>query len=78
VHATVKAYLERWSGKRSSDTQWRIEKLDDLADCLLQGLTWLEWQVRRAHLAKDGVEELARMGVCVGAEKKNSKSKKKG
>jgi cruciform cutting endonuclease 1 len=79
VHDTVTAYLERWSGKRSSATQWRIEKLDDLADCLLQGMTWLEWQVRRAHLARDGLEELARMGVSVKAqeEKKKSTSKKK-
>lgn len=78
VHDTVTAYLERWSGKRSSATQWRIEKLDDLADCLLQGMTWLEWQVRRAHLARDGLQELARMGVSVDAKgEKRKKSTKK-
>lgn len=31
-----------------------IGKLDDLADCFLQGLTWLSWRDMRAKIAKGG------------------------
>lgn len=34
----------------TSKQVYKIEKMDDLADCLLQGLTWLEWQARRARI----------------------------
>ena len=30
------------------------QKLDDLADCLLQGLAWLAWERRRAAVLRDG------------------------
>ncbi|KAH8697189.1 mitochondrial resolvase Ydc2 [Talaromyces proteolyticus] len=68
VQTVVAAYLERWSGQRSK-AAWRIEKLDDLADCLLQGLTWLEWQDRRAQFAKDGVEALRRVEMSLASDK---------
>ena len=37
-------------------TDMDIGKLDDLADCFLQGLTWLGWRDMRARIAKGGLD----------------------
>jgi cruciform cutting endonuclease 1 len=65
VHDLAGAYLQKWRGegtrkKRSSaaGSISEIGKLDDLADCLLQGVTWVEWQVMRERLAREGLEAL--------------------
>ncbi|KAF3400225.1 hypothetical protein F1880_008343 [Penicillium rolfsii] len=63
LHDLARAYLQKWRGdgtkkKRSSaaGSTTEIGKLDDLADCLLQGVTWLEWQVMQESLAREGLE----------------------
>jgi cruciform cutting endonuclease 1 len=72
VTQVVDAYLHKWNGgrvrgasspKQHPDTEKEemtvsIDKLDDLADCLLQGITWLEWQVMRARLVREGLDAL--------------------
>ncbi|KAJ5190999.1 uncharacterized protein N7498_009984 [Penicillium cinerascens] len=55
VRDLVDAYLGKVN-KEGGRGGKRIEvgKLDDLADCLLQGVTWLEWEAMRARLAREG------------------------
>lgn len=35
-----------------------VEKLDDLADCLLQGMAWIEWEKNRRLIMAKGAEAL--------------------
>lgn len=38
-----------------------MEKLDDLADCLLQGTAWIEWEKNRRLILAKGAEALAEL-----------------
>jgi cruciform cutting endonuclease 1 len=65
VHDLAGAYLRKWRGERTrkkqssaADSASAVSKLDDLADCLLQGVTWVEWQAMRERLARKGLEAL--------------------
>lgn len=65
AQAMVSSYIERWNGKRTKKSldetesaQERLQKLDDLADSLLQGLAWIKWQDNIRRLSKDGPEAL--------------------
>ena len=68
------AYLRKKTrkGKRSSERQKTlsgskgspvaqdsVEKLDDLADCLLQGMAWIKWEENRRLIMAKGAEALA-------------------
>jgi cruciform cutting endonuclease 1 len=36
----------------------RFKKLDDLADCLLQGMAWVKWEENKRRLGRDGVDAI--------------------
>ena len=44
--------------KAQGVAQESVEKLDDLADCLLQGMAWIKWEKNRRLIMAKGVEVL--------------------
>ena len=40
-----------------------IGKLDDLADCLLQGMAWIQWEKNRRLIMSSGIEALGELGT---------------
>ncbi|KAI1852229.1 hypothetical protein JX265_013082 [Neoarthrinium moseri] len=65
AETTAKSYLHRWKGGRrnktvaaAEDVAEHFNKLDDLADSLLQGLAWVKWQENQQLLAQNGPDEL--------------------
>lgn len=47
--------------KARAVAQDSVEKLDDLADCLLQGMAWIKWEKNRRWILAKGAEALAEL-----------------
>lgn len=47
--------------KARAVAQNAVEKLDDLADCLLQGMAWIKWEENRVLIMAKGAEALAEL-----------------
>ena len=45
-------------GKGKSDISVEIGKLDDLADCLMQGMAWIQWERNRRMIMEEGLKAL--------------------
>jgi len=68
VEGTARAYREKWDrlpgrqkgGKKDGGEgpEETMGKLDDLADCLLQGMAWIQWEENKRIALTDGVEAL--------------------
>jgi len=70
VETTAQGYLERWHrlpGSKKpkaaeklgkSEVVEEIGKLDDLADSLLQGMAWIQWEQNKAKLLRGGIDAL--------------------
>lgn len=58
LQETVQLFSNKWHGIRRKKGDKDIGKLDDLADCLVQGMTWLEWQVAKERIINEGPEFL--------------------
>lgn len=59
VEEVAREYLEKWErmGKRGKAGA-NVKKMDDLADCLLQGLAFIRWQENKRKLLAGGVDAL--------------------
>jgi len=70
AESTAHAYLEKWhrlpgraksKNLTKSDKVGEVEangKLDDLADSLLQGMAWIQWEKNKRKVLKNGIETL--------------------
>ncbi|KAH6674561.1 mitochondrial putative cruciform cutting endonuclease 1 [Halenospora varia] len=67
VESVGKAYMEKWSrapgavkgSKRGEQKdEEKMGKLDDLADSLLQGMAWIQWEENKRLATEKGVEVL--------------------
>jgi cruciform cutting endonuclease 1 len=65
VKEMARRYVEKWDrvpgGRKSvikAEGEEKMGKLDDLADCLLQGMAWVEWEENKRVVMKYGIEAL--------------------
>jgi cruciform cutting endonuclease 1 len=77
VGQVVDAFLARWEKKdrsRKDEGTQDVVKLDDLSDCLLQGVAWLNWQNKRQDVLRRGQEAFADDSAFVAVRSSHSKS----
>ncbi|KAG4433215.1 hypothetical protein IFR05_011297 [Cadophora sp. M221] len=67
VQEMARRYVEKWDRvpggrkkivKAEGEVEEKMGKLDDLADCLLQGMAWVEWEENKRVVMKYGIEAL--------------------
>ena len=66
VEDRARRYMQKWDRlpggrkgvKRGEKMAEEMGKLDDLADCLLQGMAWIRWEKNRSIALEEGVEAL--------------------
>lgn len=64
VENMARRYREKWERspggrkKGEADGEGKMGKLDDLADCLLQGMAWIEWEENKRKALEHGVQAL--------------------
>lgn len=81
VKTVVDAFLTRWKNSKSSKKGGKANdfvKLDDLSDCFLQGIAWLNWQLRRLEVIQLGEEAFTDDPVFNSAPKKKTRMCQKG
>jgi hypothetical protein len=62
VAQMAEVFVARWEKKDGSKRDHNTKeacKLDDLSDCLLQGVAWLDWQKKRQDVLQGGLEAFA-------------------
>jgi cruciform cutting endonuclease 1 len=81
VEGMARRYREKWNRspggrkKGEGDGEKKMGKLDDLADCLLQGMAWIQWEENKRTALKHGVEALLEK-MTASIARNNSKTSK--
>ncbi|KAE9377836.1 mitochondrial putative cruciform cutting endonuclease 1 [Stipitochalara longipes BDJ] len=82
VETVATRYKKKWDrspgGRRKDveDGEEKMGKLDDLADCLLQGMAWIQWEENKRMALKHGVQVLLETTATSATSKTSSRPKK--